>query len=79
MDERDLTKVESKATYEDIKAYVLEHSGLKISNLYIAQVKKKCGIIERENCNKTEEIKQPRCTPEKEKAIMNALRYFNMI
>lgn len=62
---------------------MLEHSGLKmrISNLYIAQVKKKCGIIERENYKKakSEEIKQPQCSSEKEKAIMNALRYFNMI
>ena len=52
MDELDLTAAESKATYEEIKAYVLEHSGMKVSSLYIAQVKQKCGIIERENYNK---------------------------
>ena len=51
MSELDLTAVESKATYEEIKDYVLEHSGLKASNLYIAQVKHKCGIIERANYN----------------------------
>ena len=76
MDELDLT-----ATYEKIKAYVLEHSGMKVSNLYIAQVKQKCGIIERENYNKpkAENAKQPQCPPEKEKAIMEAFEYFGMI
>ena len=74
MDELDLTAVESKATYEEIKAYVLEHSGIKVSSLYIAQVKQKCGIIERENYNKpkSEDAKQPQCPPEKEQAIMKA-------
>ena len=69
------------ATYEQIKDYVLEHSGLKVSSLYIAQVKQKCGIIERENYNKpkSEDAKQPQCPPEKEKAIMEALRYYGMI
>ncbi len=69
------------ATYEQIKAYVLEHSGLKVSNLYIAQVKQKCGIIERENYNKpkSEDAKQPQCPPEKEVAIRNALEHFRMI
>ena len=52
MDELDLTAVEQKANYEEIKAYVLEHTGLKVSSLYIAQVKQKCGIVERENYNK---------------------------
>lgn len=81
MDELDLTAAESKATYEEIKEYVLEHSGLKVSNLYIAQVKQKCGIIERENYNKpkSENARQPKCPPEKEKAIMEALKYFGMI
>lgn len=81
MDEMDLTKAESKATYEEIKEYVLEHTGLKVSNLYIAQVKRKCGIIERENYNKakTEDYKQPKCPPEKEVAIIEALKYFRMI
>ena len=81
MDEMDLTSAESKATYEEIKAYVLEHTGLKVSSLYIAQVKQKCGIIERENYNKpkSENAKQPQCPPEKEKAITEALRHFGMI
>ena len=59
----------------------LKQSGLKVSNLYIAQVKQKCGIIERENYNKpkSEDAKQPQCPPEKEKAIMEALRYYGMI
>jgi 23S rRNA (uracil1939-C5)-methyltransferase len=77
----DLTKAESKATYEEIKEYVLEHSGLKVSNLYIAQVKRKCDIIERDNYNKakTENSKQLQCPLEKEKAIKAALRFFRMI
>ncbi len=81
MDELDLTAAECKATYEEIKAYVLEHSGIKVSSLYIAQVKQKCGIIERENYNKpkSEDTKQPQCPPEKEKAIMEALKHFGMI
>ena len=81
MDELDLTSAESKATYEEIKAYVLEHTGLKVSHLYIAQVKQKYGIIERENYNKpkSEDAKQPQCPPEKEKAITEALRHFGMI
>ena len=70
-----------KATYEEIKAYVLEHTGLKVSSLYIAQVKQKCGIIERENYNKpkSEDAKQPQCPPEKESAITEALKHFGMI
>ena len=81
VDEMDLTKAESKATYEEIKGYVKENMGLHVSNLYIAQVKRKCGIIERENYNKakTESSKQPQCPLEKEKAIKAALRYFGMI
>lgn len=69
------------ATYGQIKDYVLEHSGLKVSSLYIAQVKQKCGIIERENYNKSksENAKQPQCPPEKEKAIVDALQYFGVI
>ena len=69
------------ATYGQIKDYVLEHSGLKVSSLYIAQVKQKCDIIERENYNKSksEDAKQPQCPPEKEVAIMEALRYYGMI
>ena len=81
MDELDLTAAESKATYEEIKAYVLEHNGLKVSHLYIAQVKQKYGIIERENYNKpkSENAKQPQCPPDKENAIMEALKHFGMI
>lgn len=81
MDELDLTAAEKKATYEEIKAYVLEHNGLKVSHLYIAQVKQKCGIIERENYNKpkSENSRQPKCPPEKEAAITEALKYFGMI
>ena len=81
MDELYLTDAEKKATYQEIKDYVLEHSGLKVSSLYIAQVKQKCGIIERKNCNKpkSEDAKQPQCPPDKEKAITEALKYFGMI
>ena len=81
MDELDLTDAEKKATYQEIKDYVLEHSGLKVSSLYIAQVKQQCGIIERENYNKpkSEDAKQPQCPPDKEKAIKEALTHFGMI
>ena len=81
LDELDLTAAESKATYEEIKEYVLEHTGLKVSHLYIAQVKQKYGIIERENYNKpkSENSRQPKCPPEKEAAITEALKYFGMI
>ena len=81
MDELDLTSAESKATYEEIREYVFEHTGLKVSHLYIAQVKQKYGIIERENYNKpkAENAKQPQCPPEKEKALTEALRHFGMI
>ncbi len=81
MDELDLTDAEKKATYQEIKDYVLEHSGLKVSSLYIAQIKQKCGIIERENYNKpkSEDAKQPQCPPDKEKAIKEALTHFGMI
>lgn len=81
MDEIDLTSSEAKATYEEIKDYAFERFGLKVSSLNIAQVKTKCGIIERENYNKpkSENAKQPQCTKDKEEAIMNALRHFKMI
>ena len=81
MDELDLTDAEKKATYQEIKDYVLEHGGLKVSSLYIAQVKQQCGIIERENYNKpkSEDAKQPQCPPDKEKAIKEALKHFGMI
>lgn len=81
MDELDLTAAEKKATYEEIREYVFEHTGLKVSHLYIAQVKQKYGIIERENYNKpkSENAKQPQCPPEKEEAITEALKHFEMI
>lgn len=81
MDEMDLTDAEKKATYQEIKDYVLEHSGLKVSSLYITQVKQKCGIIVRENYNKpkSKNAKQPQCPPEKERAITEALKHFGMI
>ncbi len=67
MDALDLTAAESKAAYEEIGEYVLEHTELKVSSLYIAQVKQKCGIIERKNYNKpkSENAKQTQCPPEK--------------
>ena len=77
MDELDWTAAESKATYEEIKDYVLEHTGLKVSSLYIAQVKEKCGIIE--NLPKSENSRQPKCPLEKEMAIREALEHFRMI
>jgi 23S rRNA (uracil1939-C5)-methyltransferase len=81
LDELDITSAETKATYNEIKQYILEQTGLRVTNLYIAQVKQKCGIIERENYNKpkSENSKQPKCTPEKEVAILDALKHFNMI
>ncbi len=81
LDELDLTSAESKATYEEIKTYVLEHTGLKVSHLYIAQVKQKYGIIERENYNKPKSVnsRQPKCPSEKEAAITEALKHFGMI
>ena len=82
MDELDLTSAESKATYEEIKAYVAEHNdGMKVSNLYIAQVKAKYGIIERENYNKpkSDDARQPKGPKEKEEAIAEALKAFKMI
>ena len=82
MDEMDLTAAESKATYEEIKKYVAEHNdGMKVSNLYIAQVKRKCGIELAENFNfpRSEGAKQPQCSKGKEEAIIGALKAFQMI
>ena len=81
MDELDVTAAESKATYNEIQDYVLEHHQLKVSNLYIAQVKQKHGIIERENYHKAknENAKQPQCPKAKEDAIVEALKHFQMI
>ena len=81
IEELDVTAAESKATYNEIRDYVWEHYQLKVSNLYIAQVKQKYGIIERENYHKAknENVKQPQCPKEKEDAIVEALKHFQMI
>ena len=81
LDELDLTSAESKATYDEIKAYVLEKHGLKVSSLYISQVKRKCGLDVGQNYNlsKKEDAKVPQCPPEKEAAIIDALKHFQMI
>lgn len=81
MEELDLTAAESKATYDQIKEYVLEKAGLKVSNLHIAQVKDKHGLEKRENYNlpKSNDARQPKCPEEKKKAIEDALMYFQMI
>ena len=81
LDELDLTSAESKATYDEIKAYVLEKYGLKVSSLYISQVKRKCGLDVGQNYNlsKKEDAKVPQCPPDKEAAIMDALKHFHMV
>ena len=81
LDELDLTSAESKATYAEIKEYVLKEHGLKVSSLYISQIKRKCGIEVGENYNlsKSEDSRQPQCPVEKEKAIKDALEHFGMI
>lgn len=81
LEDMDLSGFRGKATYEQIKAYVLEQTGLKVSSLYIAQIKKKCGLDVGENFNpaKSENARQPQCTPEKEDAIMQAFRHFGII
>ncbi len=81
MDELDLTSAEAKATYQAIKDWVKANHGLSVSSLYIAQIKQKYGIIERENYNKSksEGARVPQCPPEKEKAIEEALKHFKMI
>ena len=77
----DATAAETKATYEEIKAYVWEKHHLKVSNLYVSQIKRKCGLEVGQNYNlsKFENQKLPKCTPEKEAAIMDALKHFQMI
>lgn len=80
LDEMDLTTAESKATYEEIKQYVFDNTGLKVSQLYVAQVKRKHGLIERSNYNVGDgKSKVPHVPLEKEKAIEDALRHFKMI
>jgi len=80
-DELDATSAELKATYQEIKDYVLKEFGLKVSNLYISQVKRKCGIEVGENYNlpKSENARVPQCPKEKEEAIKAALKYYAMI
>ena len=79
--ELDATAAETKATYEEIKAYVWEKHHLKVSSLYISQIKRKCGLEVGQNYNlsKSENPKVPKCPAEKEAAIMNALKHFQMI
>ena len=81
LEDMDMSEFQDGATYPQIKAYVLEHSGLKVSNLYISQIKRKCGIEVGKNYNlpKSEDSRQPQCPPEKEKAIREAMKYFGMI
>lgn len=81
LEDMDLSEFKGKATYEQIKAYVLEQAGLKVSSLYIAQIKKKCGLDVGENFNlpKSENARQPQCTPEKEEAILQAFKHFGLI
>jgi hypothetical protein len=77
----DLSELRGKATYEQIKDYVREQTGFRVSTLYISQVKRKCGLEVGESYNKpkSEDARQPQCTPEKEKAIMQALSHFGVI
>lgn len=81
LENMDMSGFQKGATYPQIKEYVQEHSGLKVSSLYISQVKRKCGLDVGQNYNlsKKEDAKQPQCPPEKEKAIMEALQHFGMI
>ena len=81
LEDMDMSEFQDGATYTQLKDYVLEHSGLKVSNLYISQIKRKCGIGVGKNYNlpKSEDSRQPQCPPEKEKAIREAFKYFGMI
>ena len=81
LEDMDMSEFQVGATYPQIKEYVLEHTGLKVSSLYISQVKRKCGLEVGKNYNlpKSVDSKQPQCPPEKEKAIREALKYFQMI
>lgn len=81
LEDMDMSGFQKGATYEQIKAYVLEHSGLKVSSLYISQIKRKCGLEVGQNYNlsKKEDAKVPQCPPEKESAIREALKFYNLI
>ena len=81
LDDVDIISAETKATYDEIKKYVAEHNaGMKVSNLYISQVKRKCGIEVGKNYNlpKNEDSRQPQCPEDKESAIVEALKHFKM-
>ena len=81
LEDMDMSGFQKGATYGQIKERVLQQTGMKVSSLYIAQVKQKYGIVERENYNKpkSENSRQPKCPPEKEAAIVEALKHFQMI
>ena len=81
LEDMDMSEFQDGATYPQIKEYVLEHTGLKVSNLYISQVKRKCGLKVGKNYNlpKSEDSRQLQCPSEKENAIQEAMKYFGMI
>ncbi|CAI3208696.1 hypothetical protein CNEO2_430021 [Clostridium neonatale] len=81
LEDMDMSDFQDSATYAQVKDYVLEHSGLKVSNLYISQIKRKCGLEVGKNYNlpKSDDSRQPQCLPEKEKAIREAFEYFGLV
>ena len=81
LDNMDIAAFREKATYPQIKNYVLENTGLKVSSLYISQIKRKCGLDVSDSYNKpkSEDSRVPQCPPEKEEAIIDALKHFGMI
>ena len=81
LEDMDMSEFQDRATYLQIKEYVLEHTGLKVSSLYISLVKRKCGLEVGKNYNlpKSEDSKQPQCPPEKEKAITEALKFLGIV
>lgn len=81
LDELDITSAETKATYREIQQYVMKQTGMMVSNLNIAQVRRKRGLDMRENLNlpKSKDAKQPKCSEKKEKAIREVLEYFGMV
>jgi hypothetical protein len=81
LEDQDISRFRGKVTYAQIKEYVAGKTGLKVSSLYIAQTKEKYGLEKRENFNKpkSDDAKQPKCTPEKEAAIVEALKHFGML
>ena len=81
LEDMDMSDFQDSATYAQVKDYVLEHSGLKVSSLYISQIKRKCGLEVGKNYNlpKSDDSRQPQCPPEKEKAIREAFEYFGLV